>query len=116
MKKSGFYLGLSLLVVVLIVTFKQPGWTVENFMNVSFLVGIIFLLLGLLLMVVRGGFFDIFHSSMRLFFNFGPNKRSQEDIQEAGMLSELITLTYAHFLLVGCVYLGVNLLLLFIFY
>lgn len=116
MKKLGIYVIVSFLVISGFVTFKEPGWTIEHFMDVSFIVGLVLLLLGLLIWVVRGGFFDIFHSSMRMLFNFGPNRRSAEEIREAGTLSELVAVKYHHLLIVGGIYIVVNILFLVIFY
>nr|WP_263328332.1 DUF3899 domain-containing protein [Neobacillus sp. Marseille-Q6967] len=65
------------------------GISLISYINISFYLSSILLLLGLLLYTISSGFFDVFSKSFNLVFSRGQGKRK---FHEVPSLSELITM------------------------
>jgi hypothetical protein len=77
-------------VLILITSsFSKKGFSLLSYIDISFYVSALLLLISLLLYTINSGFFDVIGKSFNLAFSRGHNKRNFHDIPA---LSELITI------------------------
>lgn len=76
MKKYIFISGCSLCISILIVFLVEKSWDLTKWANILFYMGMIYLLIGSVLIILRGNFFTAFIHSVKHFFSI-INKKEQ---------------------------------------
>ncbi|MBO0453134.1 MULTISPECIES: DUF3899 domain-containing protein [Enterococcus] len=107
MKNKLFPIGIggSLLIIVVIYSIIQDSPSLLTLSNRFFLVGLPFLIIGILLWIFSSGFFDHFQHSMHQAFNRKQKKKS--DIQS---LSQVGQGRYSFWLIIAAVLLAASIL------
>ena len=101
-------------IVIVILMFFSNSFSLLNYINKSFYVSSLLLLLSLTIFTVNTGFFDTVTKSFRLIF--GGKDMTRESVEEMRPLSKVLTFNYSSLLIIGFFDLVLCLLSLFFYY
>lgn len=101
-------------IVIVILMFSSNSFSLLNYINKSFYLSSLLLLLSLAIFTVNTGFFDTVTKSFRLIF--GGKDVTRETVEEMRPLSKIVTVNYSSLTFVGIFDLILCLLALFFYY
>lgn len=107
-----FYISPQIFILILM-SFTQNKFSLLSYINVSFIVGSIVFLSGILIYVVSGGFFDLFTRSMRQVFT---SRSKREAVMSMRLPSEVLDFSASPFFKLGGTILLAMLIALFFYY
>ncbi|UOR13131.1 DUF3899 domain-containing protein [Halobacillus amylolyticus] len=89
---------LNFFLCILLFVFWAPAQDLLNFINLLFYIAYVYLFIGLILWVVRGGFFDGITYSMRRFTNrMSKNKDYLDEWEDRPLPSEMVHRSWSRF-------------------
>lgn len=100
LKKRLLILALTQVLIIIISSLPNKGFSLRGYIDISFYISALLLLISLLLYTINSGFYDVMGKSFNLAFSRGHNKRNFHDIPA---LSELITINQKPLLFHGLV-------------
>ncbi|WP_158598224.1 DUF3899 domain-containing protein [Falsibacillus albus] len=106
----------SQIVIFAILFIKYHGITLVDYINVSFLIGGIFLFFSISIFLLSSGFFDLVTQGFRRTFAINSKMISKEEVDEMRPLSELITIPYIPSMINGFLLYAIMLICLWIYY
>lgn len=112
-RKRLLILVLTQVLILITSSFSKKGFSLLSYIDISFYVSALLLLISLLLYTINSGFFDVIGKSFNLAFSRGHNKRNFHDIPA---LSELITINQKPLLFHGLVNGLIMLAAIFLYY
>ena len=112
-RKRLLILVLTQVLILITSSFSKKGFSLLSYIDISFYVSALLLLISLLLYTINSGFFDVIGKSFNLAFSRGHNKRNFHDIPA---LSELITINQNPLLFHGLVNGLIMLAAIFLYY
>jgi hypothetical protein len=112
-RKRLLILVLTQVLILITSSFSKKGFSLLSYIDISFYVSALLLLISLLLYTINSGFFDVIGKSFILAFSRGHNKRNFHDIPA---LSELITINQKPLLFHGLVNGLIMLAAIFLYY
>jgi hypothetical protein len=101
-------------IAIFILMFFSNSFSLLNYINKSFYLSSLLLLLSLAIYTVNTGFFDSVTKSFRLIF--GGKDITRESVEEMRPLSKIITFNYSSLMVIGFFNLILCLLALFFYY
>ncbi|MGE6260417.1 DUF3899 domain-containing protein [Heyndrickxia sporothermodurans] len=96
MKKNIFIFCLSIILSFLIVFLINQAWNFIKWVNILFYIGMIYLLFGCVLIILRGNFFTAFYRSFKYFLSVISKK--EQIIREVEGRKNTITVSNKNFL------------------
>ncbi|MFG6149460.1 DUF3899 domain-containing protein [Halobacillus sp. B23F22_1] len=115
--KWGF-VAINLLLISLIFSLLAPAYDLVTFIDLLFYLCFFYLFIGLLLWIIKGGFFDAITYSFRKVTNrVAKNKDYLDDFEDKPLPSQMFKRKFVHFFLFqGAILLIALLLLLIVYY
>ncbi|WP_408010706.1 DUF3899 domain-containing protein [Pseudalkalibacillus sp. A8] len=100
-KRSSYLLAILLIIGFGFTYFYYENFTVVTFINSTFLVSMLYIMIGGLMFVTRGGFFDAFTHSFRRFMKKGTKMgEMMDDVENMQLPSEAFEYSYSEPLLI----------------
>lgn len=116
LKKTIYWFIPSQIVIFLITIFKNHTVNLLHYINISFMLGGLFIFFGLTIYVLSSGFFDVTVYSFRRVFKVNGKELSREELNEMRPFSELVSFNFLPLLLNGILILAIMFICLFIYY